>query len=87
MTNFQFPQYVSGGLYLAAKRDNTAVYQRPRLTGYWNLEAQYINNQLICTDCIGTHLIGRALTPITEEQFLEENGGCYTLQQLTQDYP
>lgn len=84
MADFQFPQYVTYGLYLAATHNNVAVYQRPRLTGCWDLEAQYINNQLVCVDCVGTHLIGKVLTPITEEQFLEENGGCYTLQQLTQ---
>ena len=85
MANFQFPQYVSGGLYLAAIRNNKAIYQRPRLTGCWNLAAQYVNNQLVCTDCLAGHLIGRVLTPITEAQFLEDNdGNRYTLQQLTQ---
>lgn len=83
MDNFQFPQYVSGGLYLTVIRGNTAVYQRPRLTGNWNLEAQRINNQIVCTDCLGAHLIGRVLTPITVEEFLEDNGrGQYTLEDL-----
>lgn len=72
MNNLQFPQYICGGLYLAIKGDNRAVYQRSRLTGCWNLEAQYINNQLVCTDCLGAHLIGKVLTPITEEQFLKK---------------
>lgn len=82
MDNFQFPQYVSGGLYLAAKRGNIAVYQRPCLTGNWNLEAQRINNQIVCTDCLGAHLIGRILIPVTEDEFLEDNGGVYTLEEL-----
>lgn len=83
MSYFQFPRYVSGGLYLAVVHGDIAVYQRPRLTGNWNLEAQYINNQIVCTDCLGAHLIGRILTPITEEEFLEDNGrGQYTVEQL-----
>lgn len=86
MDNLEFPKYVSGGLYLAAVRDGRAIYQRPRLTGAWNLEACFIDNQIVCTDCLGGHLIGRVLTPITEKQFLEANSGdYYTLQELTRN--
>ena len=71
----EFPEFVNGGLFLVlVKSDGSAIYQRPTITGNWNLEARYVEGVLKCTDCLAGYLIGKILTPITMDEFLRDNG-------------
>lgn len=54
------------------------TYFRPAETGGWKLNARFIDGRLIVVSCLGEHLIGQELFPVSREQFLEDNRGVDT---------
>lgn len=79
----EFPKYVgimhpdtqkwSSALILSNVKNNFAIYERPPESGGWHLEAAWINDQLIVTNCLGNYLIGQTLVSITEQEFRDDN--------------
>lgn len=78
----EFPKYVTGGLFLSGVNNKgVAEYRRPKLTGFWSLNAKIENNKVVCTDGSWGEKNGDVLNEITEEEFIKDNGGL-PLQEL-----
>lgn len=81
----KFPEYVGFGsaenphscLRLNGINGNIATYERPPSTGCWKCDARLKDGTLVVTDCLGSHLIGKTLYSVTEEQFNVDNGFTY----------